>query len=133
MAEKKQRVMEKRVIEKRRYIRLPFETEVKYRLADSKDERLETAKSSNISPEGLCLRFKKSVEKGALLHIEITLQELPAFSIKGEVVWANTKGNDTTAGIKILDINKNEKNRFLLELCDKMVNELGQKYPHIKI
>ncbi len=112
---------------------MPFETEVKYRLAGSKGEGLETARSSNISPEGLCLRFKEPVEKGTLLHIEITLQELPAFSIKGEVVWANTKGNDTTAGIKILDIDKNEKNRFLLELCDKMVNELGQKYPHIKI
>lgn len=125
----------KRLIEKRRYIRLPFETEVKYKIDGDKSGVLETAKSNNISPEGLCLTLKKPIRKGAKLYIEITIEELPPFSIKGDVMWAkniNAHGEKTMAGIKILDISNNEKGRFLLELCDKMVNELGKKYPNIK-
>jgi hypothetical protein len=125
----------KRLIEKRKYIRLPFETEVKYKIGGDKSGALETAKSNNISPEGLCLTLKKPIRKKAKLDIEITIQELPPFSIKGEVMWAkniNADGKKTMAGIKILDISNDQEGRFLLELCDKMVNELGKKYPNIK-
>ncbi len=124
----------KRLIERRRYIRLPFETEVKYKIDGDKKGKLQIARSKNISPEGLCLVLKKDITKGMFLHIEITIKELPYFSIKGEVMWTKGANNnaEVAAGIKILDIDKNKRDRFLLELCDKMVNELGQKYPEIK-
>ncbi len=124
----------KRLLEKRKYIRLPFETEVKYKIENSKDDMMYTAKSNNISAEGLCLTSKRHIEKGAILSIQVTIKELPPCSVTGEVMWVkNISGNEETmVGIKILDIGYSDRNRFLLELCDKMVNELGRKYPDIK-
>ena len=121
-----------RIIERRKYIRLPFETKVKYKTDLSKGENLQTAKSSNISPEGMCIICGQPIERGTRLYIEITVSELPPCSLRGEVIWTKKKGDDNMVGIKLLDIDKDEKTRFLLELCDKMVNELGQKYPNIK-
>ncbi len=125
----------KRLLEKRKFIRLHFDTEVKYKIDGDKKGVLETATSNNISPEGLCLTLQKPVKKGTLLYVEITIKELPPFSIKGKVVWVksvSTEEKGVVAGIKILDIDNNEKSRFLLDVCDKMVNELGKKYPDIK-
>ncbi len=125
----------KRLIEKRKFIRLPFETEIKYKIDGDKKGTLETARSNNISPEGLCLTLQKPVKKGALLYVEITIKELPPFSIKGEVIWVKSvsaEEKEVVAGIKILHIGNNERGRFLLDICDKMVNELGKKYPDIK-
>ena len=124
----------KRLIEKRKYIRLPFETRVRYKIEGQKQKNLEMAKSYNISPEGLCIILKKPIKKGAILNIEITIKELPPFAIKGEVLWVKDADNtkESMVGVKIMDIGNNERSRFLLELCDKMVNELGQKYPEVK-
>ena len=127
---------DKRILERRRYIRLPFETDIKYKIEDEENAKLETAKSENISAEGLCLILDKPIKKGAILSIEVTIKELPSCHVKGEVMWVTStdkKDEKVRVGVKVLDLENTDKARFLLELCDKMVNELGQKYPNIKL
>ena len=83
----------KRFMERRRYIRLPFETEVKYKLENSKDEMLYMAKSNNISAEGLCLTLKRHVEIGTILSIQVIIKELPPCSVRDALALAVGAGD----------------------------------------
>ena len=129
----------KRIMERRKYIRLTLDENAKCKIEDPVKGKSEIAKCNNVSPEGLCITLKKSLKEGIPIHIEVAMKASEPFAIKGEVVWVKEMYDNVTkkgrgkfkVGIKILDIG-DDKNRFLLRLCDEMVKKLSQKYPKIK-
>lgn len=129
------------MIERRKYARLKIEISAKYRIIGHKNKAGESAECSNISPEGLCLLFRGNVDiaSGNRLEIEIGLPGSKPFIMIGEVIWLKSaeaaKGKAAgalRAGIKILEIHNHDENRFLLQLCDRMVQKLNKDYPTLK-
>ncbi len=121
------------MIERRKYARLSINANVVYCVLGHKGRSKEPAECGNISPEGMCLIFSKNhdIKEGTKLEIQIELPGSKAFTMIGEVVWMKIlepKDEKTDgkfkAGIKILEMYNNDENRFLLQLCDRMIQEL---------
>jgi len=125
----------KRILERRKYVRIPFNGIIKYKEEGVEDAGMETAQCYNINPEGLCLGLKKSLKKGTRLYIEINSEGGLSCSLKGEVLWtapAAGNGKNVSTGVKITNMSESDKNQFLLELCDKMADKLGKQFPKMK-
>ncbi|MBU4376990.1 MAG: PilZ domain-containing protein [Candidatus Omnitrophica bacterium] len=129
------------MIERRKYARLNIEASVTYRIIGHKDKSKEPAECNNISPEGLGLIFQHNdnIKNGTKLEIVIGLKNSKPFTMIGEIIWvsgieqkANKAGDKLKAGIKILEIYNDDENRFLLQLCDRMVQKLNKECPTIK-
>ncbi len=129
------------MIERRQYARLNTEVNIKYRIIGKKAKNSTAVECNNISPEGLCLTFQDAlnVKTGTKLEVEIALKESKPFAMIGEVIWGRdlnaesgkTKGK-MRVGIKILEIYNDDENRFLLQMCDRMVQKLSKDYPTTK-
>lgn len=128
---------EGRIIERRKYVRLTLDADVKCKIDEGRAEgEPETAKCNNISPEGLCITSKRHLKQGTPIHIEVAIKDEKPFAIKGEVVWVKEAQDDSgrtgfKTGIKILEVGS-DRNRFLLRLCDEMLGKLSRKYPKMK-
>lgn len=128
-----------RIIERRKYVRLSLDANVKCKIEGRIEGALEMVKCHNISPEGLCISSKKPLKIGMPISIEIAIKDDKPFSIRGEVIWVKEVPGDAAkkgqaefrTGIKILDVGS-DRNRFLLRLCDEMLGKLNQKYPKMK-
>jgi len=131
------------MVERRKYARLNIEAAVKYRVIGQRQKNAEPAKCNNISPEGLCLTFKNAsshIKIGTRLDIEIAIKDCKPFCMIGEVIWlkgsrrkAGDSGSGLKTGVKILEIHNEDESRFLLELCDRMVQKLNREYPSTKL
>lgn len=130
------------MIERRKYARLNGEANVRYKIIGQRQKCAEPARCYNISPEGLCLMFKNEayIKTGAKLDMEIAIKDCKPFRIIGEVIWIKGPGSseesgnigNLRAGIKILEIYNDDESRFLLQLCDRMVQKLNRDYPPAK-
>lgn len=129
------------MIERRKYARLNVDANVRYRIIGGKTKNSESAECSNISPEGLCLTFQDAVniKIGTRLEIELELKNSKLFTMIGEIIWvkngkAGTGNAKTkiTAGVRISEIYNDDENRFLLQLCDRMVQKLNKDFPTAK-
>lgn len=129
------------MVERRKYARLNIEANVTYRIIGHKEKNRESAECGNISPEGLCLVFHNdgNIKNGAKLEIEIELKSGRPFTVIGEVIWTSViklrdkkAARKFKAGIKILEICNDDESRFLLQLCDRMVQKLNKEYPATK-
>ncbi len=129
--------------ERRKYARLNIETTVKYRVTGQRQKNAEPAKCDNIRPDGLCLVFKNAssyIKIGTKLDIEMAIKDCKPFCMMGEVVWLKDSRAETSnssselrAGVKILEIHNEDESRFLLELCDRMVQKLNREYPSTEL
>ena len=129
------------MIERRKYARLNIEANVKYQIIGGKAKNSEAAKCNNISPEGLCLTFQdaRDIKTGTKLEIKLELKDSRPFTMIGEVIWVKNPGaksdkakSETVAGVRISEIYDGDENRFLLQLCGRMVQKLNKNYPTIK-
>ena len=131
------------MVERRKYARLNIEATVKYRVTGQRQKNAEPAKCSNISPEGLCFTFENTssyIKIGTKLDIEIAIKDCKPFCTTGVVIWmkdsrakAGDSGSELRAGVKILKIHNEDESRFLLQLCDRMVQKLNREYPSTKL
>ncbi|MDD5680075.1 MAG: PilZ domain-containing protein [Candidatus Omnitrophica bacterium] len=125
------------MIEKRKYARLNIDANVKYKIIGQRQKDAEFAKCDNMSPEGLCLIFQNAanLKIGTKLDIEITIKDCKPFHLTGEIIWLedindNVQGDTgkVRVGVKISEIAEDDENRFLLHLCDRMVQRLNKDY-----
>lgn len=129
--------------ERRKYARLNMEATVKYRIIGQRQKNAEPAKCNNISPGGLCFTCKNAssrIKIGTRLDIEIAIKDCKPFYMIGEVIWLKDSGmkagdsdGDFRAGVKIMEIQNEDEGRFLLQLCDRMVQKLNKEYPSTKL
>lgn len=125
----------RRIIEKRKYVRLPLAKDTSCKIVGHVEGTLEVLGCNDICPEGLGVTLNKSLKKGTVINIEIGMKARKPFSIKGEVVWVQEisggakKGQPKfRTGVKIVDI-RGDRDQFLLQLCDEMVKKLDSKLP----
>ncbi|MDP8234093.1 MAG: PilZ domain-containing protein [Candidatus Saelkia tenebricola] len=124
--------------EKRKYIRLEVDAVIGVSVADDAQESSFegfSASAKNISAEGICFVSDKQLAVGGILKVKVVLTEgSEPFFLKGEVKWSNSvpRGDKTVfdIGVKILDIDKNDEQRFTSYVCSKM-SEVLSKYLHL--
>lgn len=127
------------MMEKRKYARLNIEATVKYKISGQRQKNAESAKCDNISPEGLCLTFHSAagIKIGTRLDMEVILKGSNPFHMIGEVIWvkdgSDKESGGAKVGVKILEIDSDDENRFLLQLCDRMVQKLNKDYLPTKL
>ena len=126
-------------MERRKYARLNnIEANATYRIIGEKAKSSKAARCDNINPEGLCLTFQDtlSVKAGTKLEITLEIKGNKPFTMMGEVIWVKSPDPENgkergrmIAGIKIAEIYNDDENRFLLQLCDRMVQKLSKDFP----
>ena len=117
------------VIERRKYARIEIELPVKYNMEDKPGEP-KSAKTLNISAEGLCLLSDEKLEAGKKVTIDLDLVDnKPVVNLKAQVVWSAQR-EDLHAfanGIKIENIPKSsDKARFLQCYSNKLQEKIAK-------
>ena len=131
---------EKKPAERRKYVRLDIEAKVDFQVKEEKTEEPTSAEASaisrNMSAEGICFRSERKLEPGKQLELEIHLASEPKpLHLGGEVRWSRLiQQKETKAvfdtGVKLYAIDKDDENRFMKYICDKMTERLSQ-YLHL--
>ena len=121
--------------ERRKYVRIGSDVGIKVEAVEKTDQPL-MGRARNISAEGICFSSDRELNPGDTLRLEFFVpQDSKPIRLKGEVVWSSkmedTKNpNRFDTGVKLLDISKTDENRFLVYVCDKMVDDLSK---HIRL
>ena len=113
---------------KRRYPRLPLNTEIVYRVLDQAEAELYTTGSKDISSGGLCIIVIEKLEPGAVLNLRFSLPELNKIvNAKGKVIWVKElrigkkkAGDFYEAGIEFMEIDQEERERIKDYVSSKM-------------
>jgi len=106
--------------EKRRFPRLPINTEVEYTIPDQEEAELFTTGSKNISSGGVCIVAFEKLEPGVILDLKFSIPALNKFIIaKGRVAWikelhiVETKiGKIYEAGIEFVNIKDADREKI---------------------
>jgi c-di-GMP-binding flagellar brake protein YcgR len=116
--------------ERRRFPRLPMDTEIEYCILNQVEAEYYTTGSKNISSGGLCIIVIERLECGAVLNLKFSLPDLKKIiNARGRVAWVKelrigTKkaGDFYEAGIEFMQINKSDRNK----IKDYVVSKLGR-------
>jgi uncharacterized protein (TIGR02266 family) len=110
------------VQERRKYVRLTADVEVRYDVLDTKSHEAMQAVTRNISAGGICLIINEQLPIGTVLQLDIYLpQNQPVIKAKGKIVWisafrmANEKER-YDAGIEFIEIDEEQR-----KIIDKYV------------
>jgi len=109
--------------ERRKYVRIPFSFPVRFKeitySEDGGEEHGVTkyAYSSDISEEGIQLKFIGEIDIGNLLHLHITLpfeENCIIVTAKGKVVWGRTDETDNVfyVGVQFVEIDAEDRNKL---------------------
>lgn len=107
--------MDRRIEERRRFLRLDANCDVKYAVMASMHAPY-NALSKDISGGGLRLPIDKKPRMGELLELEISVPERPLIFAVGRVVWIKKRGagtNDLEIGVKFMNIDPADREALM--------------------
>ncbi len=119
--------------DRRRFLRLDVETKVSITATNLSSDKIE-AMSKNMSVTGICFTSSEKVEVGAIVGLEIVLQEihLPVH-LDGVVAWSKetvvqSGEHDTIydVGVKLINLDNTDEGKFLVYMCGKMMERVGK-------
>ena len=121
--------------ERRKYIRLEVDAKVDVSAEDNVQEASYggfSAAAKNICAEGICFTSDNQLRVGDVLKLKVLLEDdAEPFYLKGEVRWSNSvlrEGKTVfDTGLRILDIDSNDEQKFVGYVCSRMSREL-KKY-----
>ncbi len=127
-------------IERRRFVRLDVEAKVNFRIKEIDGEQVLSerigGKSKNISVEGICFSSQNQLKIGSKIELEVFLPGSEPVHMQGEVAWSSPvqpKMGSKAAfdtGVKLLNIQKTDENKFLVYICNKMTERLNKYLGH---
>ncbi|MFH1996742.1 MAG: PilZ domain-containing protein [Candidatus Omnitrophota bacterium] len=126
-------------MERRRYIRVEAQAEVKFELqhlAISKESIHKTpAIAKNLSIEGVCFICERDIAKGTVisLNILLPLEDRP-LRLDGQIAWSRplelSSGRKMREiGVKIFSLEKSDESRFVKFITERVAQETRRKFP----
>lgn len=118
-------------MERRKYPRFELKVNAKYDIVDSSELSF-LNRTVNISAEGICFESDKELKSGILVYLEVSLDDKSApVKLIGEIRWSqeiNAQGMTKKKflhGVKLVNVQESDENRFLKYYCDRMVEKLS--------
>ena len=129
--------MQKRKIERRRFIRFDLDANIKFRLLENMDDNIK-GKAKNLSAEGLCIVTDREIPRDKDVELDLYLPgKKRTVRVHGKVMWTQKiKGTDKNkadhfeAGIKLYMADKDDENTLLKYYCERMIDSLSE-YLHL--
>lgn len=108
--------------EAREHLRAPIELKVDYKKLNS----FFADYTKNISKGGTFIKTKKPLPIGTRFLFKLSVPQRPApFELLGEVVWANTEGDEPGMGIKFVYTTDTQRSDFEGVVESLMTDSLG--------
>ena len=119
------------MINRRKYPRFELKVEAKYKILRA-EEAFKSARTRNVSAEGLCFESEDRIGIGRHVELEVDLKDkMSPVLLFGEVRWTEefkdpkSKKKKFMNGIKLIDVPQSDEGRFLKYYCDRMVEKLS--------
>lgn len=114
--------------EKRQYQRVSIELPTQCEISGPSKTSF-AAKVIDIAPEGICFTTPKILKVGTNVLLSVELEKEDYVKLTATVIWANgsEKAKDCRAGVKIVDIAKQDLERFIRFYCQRLFHFLKTK------